>query len=313
VERGWRLLVDGHGEHEATGAMEAINAAYARGETDEFVAPTKLADFHAIEDGDGIISFNYRADRARQFCHAFVNPAFDGFKQAKRPKVSLVTFTQYDTELEPFVTAAYPPQDLKNILGEVVASKGLKQLRTAETEKYAHVTYFFSGGREEPFPGEDRLLVPSPKVATYELQPEMSAPAVIRGFVAAIKAGEHKLLVCNLANPDMVGHTGDLSATATACTVVDDGVRQIAEAVLSKGGALFITADHGNCECMRDEKGNPHTAHTTNPVPALLIAKGFEGLQLRAGGALCDVAPTLLELMGIDQPAEMDGKSLLHL
>jgi len=155
--------------------------------------------------------------------------------------------------------------------------------------------------------------VPSPKVATYELQPEMSAPAVIRGFVEAIKAGQHKLLVCNLANPDMVGHTGDLSATASACAVVDDGIRQIAQAVLSKGGALFITADHGNCECMRDEKGNPHTAHTTNPVPAVLIAAGFEGRQLRAGGSLCDVAPTLLELMGLEQPVEMDGVSLTKL
>jgi 2,3-bisphosphoglycerate-independent phosphoglycerate mutase len=313
VERAWKLLVDGVGEHEAKDAIEAINAAYARGETDEFVAPTKLADFQPIQDGDGVIFFNFRADRARQFCHALVNPAFSGFKQAKRPKVLLVTFTQYDTELDPYSSAAYPPQDLKNILAEVVSSKGWKQLRTAETEKYAHVTYFFSGGREEPFPGEDRLLVPSPKVATYDLQPEMSAHAVIRGFVEAIKAGQYKLLVCNLANPDMVGHTGDISAAASACAIVDDGIRQIADAVLSMGGALFITADHGNCECMRDDKGNPHTAHTMNPVPALIIAKGFEGRQLRAGGSLCDVAPTLLELMGVERPMEMDGNSLLTL
>jgi 2,3-bisphosphoglycerate-independent phosphoglycerate mutase len=191
-----------------------------------------------------------------------------------------------------------------------VARQGWKQLRTAETEKYAHVTYFFNGGREVPYDGEDRILVPSPKVATYELQPEMSAHEVVRGLVKAIDGGAYRLLVCNLANPDMVGHTGDLSAAAMACAVVDDAIRQIAAATLAKGGALFITADHGNCECMRDEKGNPHTAHTLNPVPAVLVAEGFEARQLRAGGVLADVAPTLLKLMGVAQPEEMDGASL---
>jgi len=313
VERAWRMLVDGVAEFEAVDAMAGINAAYARGETDEFVSPTKLADFQPIQDGDGIIFFNFRADRARQFSHALVHPDFSAFPQAKRPKVDLVTFTQYDTELAPYVSVAYPPQNLTNILGELVSAKGWKQLRTAETEKYAHVTYFFNGGREEVFEGEDRLLVPSPKVATYDLQPEMSAHGVIRGYIEAIRGGTYRLLVCNLANPDMVGHTGDLSAAASACAIVDDGVRQIAEAVLAMDGALLITADHGNCECMRDEKGNPHTAHTTNPVPAVIVAKGFEGRQLRASGALCDVAPTLLELMGLEQPAEMDGVSLTKL
>ncbi|HNX32710.1 MAG TPA: 2,3-bisphosphoglycerate-independent phosphoglycerate mutase, partial [Holophaga sp.] len=313
VERAWRMLVDGVPEYEAASALEGINAAYARGETDEFVSPTRLADFQPIQDGDGVIFFNFRADRGRQFCHALVHPGFKAFPQAHRPKVKLVTFTQYDVELAPYVSVAYPPQNLARILGELVAEKGWKQLRTAETEKYAHVTYFFNGGREEPFPGEDRALVPSPKVATYDLQPEMSAHGVIRGFVEAVEGGAYRMLVCNLANPDMVGHTGDLNAAASACAIVDDGIRQIAEAVLAADGALLITADHGNCECMRDEKGNPHTAHTTNPVPAVLVAKGFEGRQLRAGGALCDVAPTLLELMGLAQPAEMEGVTLTRL
>jgi 2,3-bisphosphoglycerate-independent phosphoglycerate mutase len=310
VERAWKLLVDGQGEFTATDALAGIQAAYERGETDEFVSPTRLAAFQPIQDGDGIIFFNFRADRARQLCHALVDPAFDGFPQATRPKVKLVTFTAYERDLEPFTRVAYPPQNLSNILGEVVAAKGWKQLRTAETEKYAHVTYFFNGGREQPFPGEDRILVPSPKVATYELQPEMSAHEVVRGLLRAIEGGDYRLLVCNLANPDMVGHTGDLSAAASACAVVDDAIRQIAAVTLAQGGALLVTADHGNCECMRDEKGNPHTAHTTNPVPAVLVAKGFEQTQLRAGGALADVAPTLLKLLGIEQPAEMDGISL---
>jgi 2,3-bisphosphoglycerate-independent phosphoglycerate mutase len=310
VERAWKLLVDGVAEQESPDPQAGIKAAYDRGETDEFVAPTRLGDFHPIQDGDGIIFFNFRADRARELCHALVDPAFNGFPQATRPKVSVVTFTAYERDLEPFVAVAYPPQNFTNILGELVAAQGWKQLRTAETEKYAHVTYFFNAGREEPFPGEDRILVPSPKVPTYELQPEMSAHEVVRGLVKAIQGGEYRFLVCNLANPDMVGHTGDLSAAAAACAVVDDAIRQISEAVLAQGGALLVTADHGNCECMRDEKGNPHTAHTLNPVPAVLVAKGFETTQLRAGGVLADVAPTLLKLLAIPQPAEMDGVSL---
>ena len=310
VERAWKLLVDGVGEFDAADAKDGIAAAYGRGETDEFVSPTRLAEFQPIQDGDGIIFFNFRADRARELCHALVLPDFKGFPRARQPKVKLVTFTAYEVELEPFVTVAYPPQNLTNILGELVAAQGWKQLRTAETEKYAHVTYFFNGGREVPFDGEDRLLVPSPKVATYELQPEMSAHEVVRGLIKAIEGGEFRFLVCNLANPDMVGHTGDLSAAASACAVVDDAIRQIAASTLAKGGALLITADHGNCECMRDEKGNPHTAHTLNPVPAVLVAAGFEATQLRSGGALADVAPTLLKLMGVAQPTEMDGVSL---
>jgi 2,3-bisphosphoglycerate-independent phosphoglycerate mutase len=224
--------------------------------------------------------------------------------------VKLLTFTAYDVELDPFVTVAYPPQGLDLILGELVSAQGWKQFRTAETEKYAHVTYFFNGGREAPFEGEERRLVPSPKVATYDLQPEMSLAEVSQGLEAAIRANDYRLLVCNLANPDMVGHTGDLTAAITACEAVDAAVGRIADATLATGGALFITADHGNCECMRDEAGNPHTAHTLNLVPAVLVAEGFAQRQLRAGGALCDVAPTLLKLFALPQPGAMDGKSL---
>ncbi|MBI3131172.1 MAG: 2,3-bisphosphoglycerate-independent phosphoglycerate mutase [Acidobacteria bacterium] len=310
VEAGWKLLVDGDAPFEATDALAAISAAYDRGETDEFVKPTKLAAFHAIADGDGVLFFNFRADRARQFSHALVNPAFDGFQAKQRPTVKLVTLTQYDAALEPFVTVAFPPQSLTHILGEVVAAKGGKQFRTAETEKYPHVTFFLNGGREDLFPGEDRNLVPSPKVATYDLQPEMSAAEVTGGLVKAIHSGAYQLLVCNLANGDMVGHTGDLAATTTACQVLDACIAQIAAATLAKGGALLLTADHGNCECMRDEAGNPHTSHTLNPVPGLIVAAGFEQKQLRSGGTLADVAPTLLKLMGIAQPAEMEGVSL---
>lgn len=308
--QAWRLYVDGEGAQTAPDALAAVAGAYARGETDEFIAPTRLEAFQPIADGDGVLFFNFRADRARQLCHALVHPAFAGFEPRHRPAVRLLTFTAYDAELEPYLAVAYPPQSLDLILGELISQQGWRQFRTAETEKYAHVTYFFNGGREAPFEGEDRRLVPSPKVATYDLQPEMSLAEVSRGLEAAITAGEHRLLVCNLANPDMIGHTGDLAAAVTACEAVDAAVGRIAEATLAKGGALFITADHGNCECMRDEQGNPHTAHTLNPVPAVLVAAGFEAGQLRTGGALSDVAPTLLKLFGLAQPAAMDGSSL---
>ena len=310
TERAWKLLVDGVGEFESSDASSGIAEAYVRGETDEFVSPTKLAAFHPIADGEGVLFFNFRADRGRQMCHALVSPDFNGFVQRHRPKVSLLTFTQYDVLLAPYVSVAYPPPNLTRILGELIAEQGWKQFRTAETEKYAHVTYFFNGGREEVFKGEDRKLVSSPKVATYDMQPEMSCLEVTRGLAHSIRSGDYKLLVCNLANGDMVGHTGDISAATTACEVLDDAIRVISEAVLEQNGALFITADHGNCECMRDEAGNPHTSHTLNPVPAVLVAQGFEARQLRAGGALSDVAPTLLKLMGVAQPVEMDGKAL---
>jgi 2,3-bisphosphoglycerate-independent phosphoglycerate mutase len=312
TEQAWKLYVDGDSAQQAPDALAAIAAAYRRGETDEFIAPTKLDAFQPIRDGDGVLFFNFRADRARQLCHALVNPAFAGFTQKYKPKIKLLTFTAYGVELAPFVAVAYPPQSLDLILGELISAQGWKQFRTAETEKYAHVTYFFNGGREAPFEGEERRLVPSPKVATYDLQPEMSLADVSQGLDQAIRSGKYRLLVCNLANPDMVGHTGDLGAATRACEAVDGAVGRLADATLTMGGALFITADHGNCECMRDESGNPHTSHTLNPVPAVLVGTGFEAHQLRADGALCDVAPTLLKLFGLDQPAVMDGKSLLN-
>jgi 2,3-bisphosphoglycerate-independent phosphoglycerate mutase len=310
TEQAWKLYVDGEGAQRAPDALAAIAAAYGRGETDEFVAPTRLDAFQPIADGDGVLFFNFRADRARQLCHALVHPAFTGFTPKHRPAVKLVTFTAYDGELAPYLAVAYPPQSLDLILGEVVSAQGWRQFRTAETEKYAHVTYFFNGGREVPFEGEERRLVPSPKVATYDLQPEMSLADVSDGLEKAIRSGQYRLLVCNLANPDMIGHTGDLAAAITACEAVDAAVGRIADATLAMEGALFITADHGNCECMRDEGGNPHTSHTLNPVPAVLVARGFEARQLHAGGALSDVAPTLLKLFGLAQPAAMDGTSL---
>jgi 2,3-bisphosphoglycerate-independent phosphoglycerate mutase len=310
VEKAWHMLVDGQPEHTFDTSREAIEAAYGRGETDEFVAPTATKDLRTIKDGDGIIFFNFRSDRGRQMSHALVDPAFDGFKQKFRPKVSLVTFTHYDSALDPFVSVAYPPQNLTKIFGEVVSEKGLKQFRTAETEKYAHVTFFFNGGREEPFPGEERRLVDSPKVATYDLMPEMSCHEVVRGLVDAIRSNEYKVVICNLANGDMVGHTGVLDAAVSACAIVDDSVRKIADAVLCAKGALIVTADHGNSELMLDEHGHPHTAHTMSLVPCAIVAKGFEGKSLHQGGALCDIAPTLLKLLEIEKPEEMEGKSL---
>ncbi|MDR0498810.1 MAG: 2,3-bisphosphoglycerate-independent phosphoglycerate mutase [Holophagales bacterium] len=311
VEKAWHMLIDSQPEHTSDTAVNGIKAAYERGETDEFVTPTTTNDFNPIKDGDGIIFFNFRSDRGRQMSHALVNPAFDSFKPKYRPTVKLVTFTHYDTGLDPYVTVAYPPQNLTKIFGELVSESGMKQFRTAETEKYAHVTFVFNGGREEPFPGEERRLVDSPKVATYDLMPEMSCHQVVRGLVEAIKSNQFKMIICNLANGDMVGHTGILDAAVTACSVVDDSVRKIADAVLSANGALLVTADHGNSECMLDEKGNPHTAHTMNLVPCTLVAKGLENKPLRHGGALCDVAPTLLKLLNIAQPKEMEGTSLL--
>jgi len=307
IERAWRLLVEGVSERQAVDSASGIMSAYECGETDEFVSPTRLTNFQSVKDGDGVLFFNFRADRARELCHAFVHPDFDGFKRSRLPKINLVTFTAYDSTLAPYLSVAYPPQDLVNILGEVVSNHNYRQFRIAETEKYAHVTYFLNGGREVPFVGEDRLLIPSPKVATYELQPEMSVHEVVRGLVKAINSGKYKLLVCNIANPDMVGN---LSAAISACSVVDDAVRQIADSVLSNDGALLIISDHGNCECMVDEKGNPHTAHTINPVPAILVTDGFEDKMLKADGILADVAPTLLKLMGVECPTEMDGVSL---
>ncbi|MCL6619094.1 MAG: 2,3-bisphosphoglycerate-independent phosphoglycerate mutase [Thermomonas hydrothermalis] len=308
VARAWQAIVEAESEHRADDALTALQAAYARGETDEFVAPTVLAGAQPMRDGDAVVFMNFRADRARQLTAAFVAPGFSGFT-ARRPALArFVCLTEYDASLP--APVAFPPEDLRQTFGEVVANAGLTQLRIAETEKYAHVTFFFSGGREEPFPGEERILIPSPKVATYDLQPEMSCPALTDRLVEAIASGRFDAIICNIANPDMVGHTGVLEAAIRAAEAVDQAIGRIVAAVRAAGGALIITADHGNLEMMRDPvTGQPHTAHTVGPVP--LVYVGDRRVALREGGALRDVAPTLLALMGLPQPVEMTGQSLL--
>ena len=308
VRRAWDAIVEARGDHRAPDAIAALAAAYERGETDEFVAPTVLAGATPMHDGDAVVFMNFRADRARQITAAFVDPNFDGFT-AHRPRLSRFTcLTEYDAKLP--APVAFAPDDLRHTLGELLAEQGMTQLRIAETEKYAHVTFFFSGGREDPYAGETRILVPSPKVATYDLQPEMSCPEVTAKLVDAIDQRAFDVIVCNIANPDMVGHTGILAAAVQAAEAVDHAVGAIEAAVRRVGGALLITADHGNLEQMRDPAtGQPHTAHTVGPVP--LVYVGQRDAQLRTGGALRDVAPTVLDLLGLPQPAEMTGHSLL--
>ncbi|MBN8717795.1 MAG: 2,3-bisphosphoglycerate-independent phosphoglycerate mutase [Stenotrophomonas sp.] len=308
VRRAWDAIVEARAEHRAGDALAALEAAYARGETDEFVVPTVLDGARPMRDGDAVVFMNFRADRARQLTAAFVDPAFDGFS-ARRPALArFVCLTEYDVRLP--APVAFAPDDLRQTFGEVVAEAGLAQLRIAETEKYAHVTFFFSGGREVPFPGEERILIPSPKVATYDLQPEMSCPELTGRLVEAIASGRFDAIVCNIANPDMVGHSGILQAAIRAAEAVDVAIGRITAAVRAAGGALVITADHGNLEMMRDPvTGQPHTAHTVGPVP--LVYVGERPARLREGGALRDVAPTLLDLMRLPQPAAMTGRSLL--
>ncbi|MGH7030570.1 MAG: 2,3-bisphosphoglycerate-independent phosphoglycerate mutase, partial [Stellaceae bacterium] len=286
--------------------------AYARGETDEFVKPTLVGAGAKIADGDAIIYMNFRADRARQLTQAFVDPNFSGFERARKIKLSaFVSLTQYSDNLA--VTAvAYPPQSLHNSLGEYLSSLGLQQLRIAETEKYAHVTFFFNGGRETVFAGEERVLVPSPRIATYDQQPEMSAPAVTDKVVEAIRAGRFDVIVLNYANADMVWHTGRLDAAVAAVEALDRCLGRLARAVEEAGGTLVVTADHGNAEMMRDpDTGEPHTAHTLNPVP-LMIVNPPASIGHLEDGRLADVAPTLLALLGLPQPAAMTGHSLLR-
>ncbi len=303
----WDAIVEARSEHHAADGLSALQAAYARGENDEFVLPTVIDGAQPMADGDAVVFMNFRADRARQITAAFVSPGFDGF-EARRPKLArFVCLTEYDARLPAAV--AFGPDDLRHTLGELLAEQGLTQLRIAETEKYAHVTFFFSGGREDPFPGEERILIPSPKVATYDLQPEMSCPELTAKLVDAIGSGRFDAIICNIANPDMVGHSGDLQAAILAAQAVDIAIGAVDAAVRAAHGALLITADHGNLEMMRDPAtGQPHTAHTVGPVP--LVYVGERAATLRGGGALRDVAPTLLDLLGLPQPQEMSGRSL---
>jgi 2,3-bisphosphoglycerate-independent phosphoglycerate mutase len=311
VERAYRAIAEGMGAT-APDPVAAVEAAYASGETDEFVRPTVIAAYHGMRDGDGLLFANFRADRVREIAAALIDPEFSGFLRP-RPIVfaAALGLVEYSTELNRFLKTLFPPEDLADTFGEVVAKAGLSQLRIAETEKYAHVTFFFNGGRETTFPGEERILVPSPKVATYDLQPEMSAPEVTERVVAAIRSGRFDVIVMNYANTDMVGHTGRLDAAIKAVETVDTSLGRLAQAVEEAGGTLVVTADHGNAEMMRDpETGEPHTAHTLNPVP-FVVANPPAAIPHLEDGRLADVAPTLLDLLGLAKPAAMTGRSLI--
>ncbi len=310
VARAYTLLTEGEG-NAAGDAAEGLAAAYAAGQSDEFVEPVAIAGFAGMRDGDGLLMGNFRADRAREILTALLDPAFDGFPRPRRVAFAAQAgMVSYSDALDSFLPALFQPQALANTLGDVVSQAGLKQLRIAETEKYAHVTFFLNGGEERVFEGEERILVPSPRVATYDLQPEMAAGEVTDRLVAAIASGAHDLIVVNYANPDMVGHTGILPAAIRAVETIDACLGRLAEALEAAGGAMLVTADHGNIEMMADPATtDPHTAHTINPVPALLF-NGPAGAGLR-DGRLADIAPTLLGLLGLPVPAEMTGRSLL--
>ena len=315
VERAYDALVAAQGRT-AQDWHDALAQADSAGESDEFVVPTVLAGHDGMRDGDGILMANFRADRAREILSALLDPAFDGFARRRVVRVSAALgMVEYSSGLARLMEAVYPPEGLASTMGEVVARAGLSQLRIAETEKYAHVTFFFNGGEERSFPGEERVLVPSPRVATYDLQPEMSAPEVTDRLVEAIRAGRHDFILVNFANTDMVGHTGDFDAARRAVEAVDACLGRVVEAVRAAGGAMLVTADHGNAETMVDPAtGQPHTAHTLNPVPVMLVEAARPGrnaaIALR-DGRLADVAPTLLELLGLEQPPEMTGSSLI--
>jgi 2,3-bisphosphoglycerate-independent phosphoglycerate mutase len=315
TQEAYALYVEGRGIMEKD-SMVAVQNAYEKGQTDEFVQPVALTDENhrplgLIQDNDGVIFFNFRADRARQITRALTDSGFDKFNRKKVPHLcEYVCMTIYDEGFN--LPLAFGPAHLNDILGEVVSKHQKKQLRIADTEKYAHVTYFFNGGEEKPFPLEDRCLVPSPRhVATYDQQPEMSALQVTEEILARIQSDQYDLIVLNFANMDMVGHTGVISAAVKACEVLDDSVGKIISLILAKEGTAMITADHGNAEKMRDDNNNPHTAHTLNPVPFILVNDRLKGAVLKQG-ALCDIAPTILQVMGIAQPVAMTGSSLIE-
>lgn len=311
TELAYRAIVDGVGPS-ATSPLEAIRASYDAGVTDEFIVPVVIVDrgraVGPMRDGDAVIGVNYRADRMRQIVRTLTDSSFSEFDVSKRPSVSVATLTSYDRTFD--LPVAFLPQSMANIIAEVLSATDRTVLKTAETEKYAHVTYFFNGGNEAPFHGEDRILIPSQKVATYDLMPEMSAPEITDTLCGAIEAKSHDFILCNYANADMVGHSGSLDATIRAVETVDDCLARVLRSSEATGTRLLITADHGNAEMMIDPAtGGPHTAHTTNPVP--LVSLYDDAIPaLRNGGALCDVAPTILAMMGIAQPAEMTGTNL---
>ncbi|GAV31033.1 phosphoglyceromutase [Coriobacteriaceae bacterium EMTCatB1] len=311
VDRAWRAMVMGEGAP-ATSAEEAVERSYAAGVTDEFLEPAVVmregSPVATVSDGDAVVFFNFRPDRAREITRAFVDPAFEGFERPVTPEVRFVCLTEYDPTIP--APVAFEKDLPCCVLADVIADAGLTQLHIAETEKYAHVTFFLNGGKEPPKPGEQRILVPSPKVPTYDLQPEMSAPEVTRRLVEAIESDAADFYVVNYANCDMVGHTGVLKAAVRAVEAVDDGVGQVVAAVRAKGGSAIVTADHGNAERMLDDDGGPFTAHTNDPVPLIIVADGVRSA--RSGGILADVAPTVIDIMGLDAPAEWTGRSLVE-
>lgn len=308
VETAYDAMINGSGAR-ATDPQAAIEAAYVAGKTDEFIPATVIGDYAGFAAGDGFFCLNFRSDRAREILAAIADPGFDGFPREKVSAAALLGMVTYSDRHDGWFSAVFPKRDIRNTLGAWVAKHGLRQFRLAETEKYPHVTFFLNGGIETPAEGEDRYMPQSPKVATYDMQPEMSAAEVTEKFVWAIGQG-YDLIVTNYANPDMVGHTGDLGAAIKACEAVDQGLGAVLEALKKTGGAMIVTADHGNCETMIDPAtGGPHTAHTLNPVPVALVG-GLVGVSLR-DGRLADLAPTVLDLMGLDLPPEMTGQSLI--
>ncbi|QUE75672.1 2,3-bisphosphoglycerate-independent phosphoglycerate mutase [Stutzerimonas stutzeri] len=311
VEQAYHLIVEGKAEHHSDYAVDGLIAAYERGETDEFVKATTIGEPVRVEDGDAVVFMNFRADRARELTRCFVEPGFDAFQRTRVPQLAgFVMLTQYAASIP--APSAFAPEPLTNVLGEYLANNGKTQLRIAETEKYAHVTFFFSGGREEPFAGEERILIPSPQVATYDMQPEMSAPEVTDRIVEAIEQQRYDVIIVNYANGDMVGHTGVFEAAVKAVECLDKCMGRIVEALDKVGGEALITADHGNVEQMEDAMtGQAHTAHTCEPVP--FIYYGKRKLKVREGGVLADVAPTMLTLLGLPVPTEMTGRSIVEL
>ncbi len=311
TELAYRAVVDGLGPA-ASSPGGAIRTAYDAGQTDEFILPVVVTEggrpVAPIQDGDAVICFNYRSDRMRQMVSALIDPSFSGFPISRNPRITVTTLTSYDRTFD--VPVAFAPQSMANLVVDMLARNGRSMLKTAETEKYPHVTYFFNGGREEPCPGEDRVLIPSQKVATYDLLPEMSAPGITDALCKSLEARSHDFVLCNYANADMVGHSGSMEATIRAVETVDACLARLVKSAEKSGTRLIITADHGNAEMMIDPAtGGPHTAHTTNPVP--VVALGDDSLPaLRSGGALCDVGPTILNMMGIGQPPEMTGTNL---
>ena len=307
-EKAYAAFVYGEGEHYAS-AAEAIEASYANDKTDEFVLPCVTCEGGRVQDGDTVIFMNFRPDRARQMTRIFCDDAFTGFeRRGGRKQVNYVCMAEYDATM-PNCEVAYPPVELKNVLGQYLSENGKTQLRIAETEKYAHVTFFFNGGVEAPYEGEDRCVIPSPKVATYDLKPEMSAPEVAAECKKRIESGKYDVIILNFANCDMVGHTGVFEAAVKAVEAVDAAVKEVITAVLDAGGCAFLTADHGNAEKMKNPDGTPFTAHTTNVVP--FVAIGCGDVKLREGGCLADIAPTMLPYIGLPVPAEMSGKSII--